>query len=157
MATTTSTNVASIRTPTIATARARARLISGPASVHPRFALSLIEMRRAGKRLHSVRHCLRHGHILVRRTLPVVGIRKGGGRVAGPVALVGSGEYTPAMLEVEGELLAGRPPRDVQIPTAAGRGRAPRLGDWGGLGRAPAGRPRAVAGAPGVRERRAGG
>src|SRR2546430_5815354 len=132
MATTTSTRVASIRTPTIATARARARLISGPASVHPRFALSLIEMRRAGKRLHSVRHCLRHGHILVRRTLPVVGIRKGGGRVAGPVALVGSGEYTPAMLEVEGELLAGRPPPGVAVPPAARRGGAAPPGGSGG-------------------------
>jgi len=78
--------------------------------------------------------------LLVRRTLPVVGIRKGGGRVAGPVALVGSGEYTPAMLEVEGELLAGRPPRYVQIPTAAGRESAQRLAYWVDLGRAQADR-----------------
>ncbi|MDQ6874448.1 MAG: Type 1 glutamine amidotransferase-like domain-containing protein [Actinomycetota bacterium] len=38
---------------------------------------------------------------------------------AGPIALVGSGEYLPAMLDVEAGLLAGRPPRYVQIPTAA--------------------------------------
>lgn len=37
----------------------------------------------------------------------------------GPVALVGSGEYLEAMTELEGRLLAGRPPRYVQIPTAA--------------------------------------
>ena len=39
----------------------------------------------------------------------------------GPVALVGSGEYLPGMLEVEAALIAGRPPRYVQLPTAAGR------------------------------------
>lgn len=38
---------------------------------------------------------------------------------AGPLALVGSGEYLPVMTGVEGLLLAGRPPRYVQIPTAA--------------------------------------
>src|SRR5438067_6739197 len=37
----------------------------------------------------------------------------------GPVALVGSGEYLPVMLETERLLLQGRPPRYVQIPTAA--------------------------------------
>ena len=37
----------------------------------------------------------------------------------GPLALVGSGEYLPVMAGVEGGLLAGRPPRYVQIPTAA--------------------------------------
>lgn len=37
----------------------------------------------------------------------------------GPIALVGSGEYLPAMLDVERGLLAGRPDRYVQIPTAA--------------------------------------
>ena len=37
----------------------------------------------------------------------------------GPLALVGSGEYTPAMLAVEAGLIDGRPPRYVQIPTAA--------------------------------------
>ncbi len=37
----------------------------------------------------------------------------------GPVALVGSGEYLDAMTELEGRLIDGRPPRYVQIPTAA--------------------------------------
>ena len=37
----------------------------------------------------------------------------------GPLALVGSGEYLPVMTGVEGMLLNGRPPRYVQIPTAA--------------------------------------
>ncbi|MBC7373040.1 MAG: peptidase, partial [Frankiales bacterium] len=36
----------------------------------------------------------------------------------GPLALVGSGEYLPVMLEVEAQLLAGRPARYVQLPTA---------------------------------------
>jgi cyanophycinase-like exopeptidase len=38
---------------------------------------------------------------------------------AGPLALVGSGEYLEVMAPVEGELLAGRSPRYVQIATAA--------------------------------------
>jgi cyanophycinase-like exopeptidase len=54
----------------------------------------------------------------------------------GPIALVGSGEYTPAMLEVERELLAGRAPRYVQIPTAAGREGPARLRYWVELGQA---------------------
>jgi cyanophycinase len=37
----------------------------------------------------------------------------------GPLALVGSGEYLESMLEVEGSLLDGRPPRYVQLATAA--------------------------------------
>jgi cyanophycinase len=57
------------------------------------------------------------------------------GRGPGPLALVGSGEYTPAMLEVERELLAGRPPRYVQIPTAAGREGPQRLSYWVELGK----------------------
>lgn len=60
------------------------------------------------------------------------------GGLAGPVALVGSGEYTPAMLAVEGGLIAGRAPRYVQIPTAAGREGAARLAYWVELGRAQA-------------------
>ncbi|OLB79903.1 MAG: hypothetical protein AUI14_08970 [Actinobacteria bacterium 13_2_20CM_2_71_6] len=58
--------------------------------------------------------------------------------MAGPVALVGSGEYTPAMLDVEGGLLEGRPPRYVQVPTAAGREGERRLAYWVELGRAQA-------------------
>jgi cyanophycinase-like exopeptidase len=39
--------------------------------------------------------------------------------LAGPLALVGSGEYLPEMAEVEAGLLAGRPARYVQLATAA--------------------------------------
>jgi cyanophycinase len=60
--------------------------------------------------------------------------------VPGPLALVGSGEYTPAMLEVERDLIAGRPPRYVQIPTAAGREGDARISYWVELGRAQAAR-----------------
>lgn len=56
----------------------------------------------------------------------------------GPLALVGSGEYTKAMLDVERDLIAGRPPRYVQIPTAAGREGEARLNYWVELGRAQA-------------------
>ena len=38
---------------------------------------------------------------------------------AGPIALVGSGEYLPVMQSVEASLLIGRSPKYVQIPTAA--------------------------------------
>ena len=38
---------------------------------------------------------------------------------AAPIALVGSGEYLPVMTEIEGALIAGRPPRYVQLATAA--------------------------------------
>lgn len=37
----------------------------------------------------------------------------------GPLALVGSGEYLVEMADVEGALIAGRPPRYVQLATAA--------------------------------------
>jgi cyanophycinase len=37
----------------------------------------------------------------------------------GPLALVGSGEYLPAMAGIEAGLLEGRPPRYVQLATAA--------------------------------------
>jgi cyanophycinase-like exopeptidase len=58
--------------------------------------------------------------------------------IAGPLALVGSGEYLPAMLPVERDLIAGRPPRYVQIPTAAGKEGERRLQYWVDLGRAQA-------------------
>ncbi len=57
---------------------------------------------------------------------------------AGPVALVGAGEYLPVMLEVERALLAGRPPRYVQLPTAAAPEGARSLQHWVDLGRAQA-------------------
>jgi len=56
-------------------------------------------------------------------------------RVApGPVALVGSGEYLEAMTELEGRLLDGRPPRYVQIPTAAAPEGEQVLARWLQLG-----------------------
>ena len=38
---------------------------------------------------------------------------------AGPLALVGSGEYLPVLEPLERALLEGRPPRYVQLATAA--------------------------------------
>jgi cyanophycinase-like exopeptidase len=55
--------------------------------------------------------------------------------VIGPLALVGSGEYLPVMAEVERNLIAGRPPRYVQIPTAAAHEGAASLDRWITLGR----------------------
>ncbi len=52
----------------------------------------------------------------------------------GPVALVGSGEYLPVMLEVEAALIAGRPPRYVQLPTAAGEEGSASIDRWVALG-----------------------
>ena len=60
--------------------------------------------------------------------------------MAGPLALVGSGEYTKAMLDVEGALIEGRPPRYVQIPTAASAEGAARMSYWVELGKAQAAR-----------------
>jgi cyanophycinase len=58
--------------------------------------------------------------------------------VTGPLALVGSGEYLPVMAEVEAALLTGRPPRYVQLPTAAAPEGEASLDRWVGLGRAQA-------------------
>jgi cyanophycinase-like exopeptidase len=58
--------------------------------------------------------------------------------VSGPLALVGSGEYLPVMQEVEASLIAGRPPRYVQIPTAAGEEGDASLSHWVELGRVQA-------------------
>ena len=58
--------------------------------------------------------------------------------MAGPLALVGSGEYLPVMLDVERQLIDGRPARYVQLPTAAGREGPARLDYWVRLGRAQA-------------------
>jgi cyanophycinase-like exopeptidase len=58
----------------------------------------------------------------------------------GPVALVGSGEYLPVMQELEGQLLAGRAARYVQIPTAAAEEGPDSLARWVRLGREQAGR-----------------
>jgi cyanophycinase len=53
---------------------------------------------------------------------------------AGPLALVGSGEYLPIMADVERMLLKGRTPRYVQIPTAAAPEGAESLDRWLHLG-----------------------
>lgn len=60
------------------------------------------------------------------------------GSSQGPIALVGSGEYLPVMLEIERELIAGRPSRYVQLPTAAAQEGDVSLNHWVGLGRAQA-------------------
>src|SRR5690606_28103779 len=86
-----------------------------------------------------------------RRSIPELWLPSGNSRAAGsarlrrvadvgPLALVGSGEYTPAMLEVEAGLLVGRPPRYVQIPTAASAEGPERLDYWVRLGQAQAAR-----------------
>jgi cyanophycinase-like exopeptidase len=58
----------------------------------------------------------------------------------GPLALVGSGEYLPSMLDIERSLIDGRPPRYVQIPTAASAEGAERMAYWVELGRTQAAR-----------------
>lgn len=52
----------------------------------------------------------------------------------GPLALVGSGEYLPVMAQMEGLLLAGRPARYVQLPTAAAPEGEKSLNRWLKLG-----------------------
>ena len=59
---------------------------------------------------------------------------------AGPLALVGSGEYLPVMQDVEARLIAGRPPRYVQIPTAAALEGQHTLDKWVRLGKEQAAR-----------------
>ena len=56
----------------------------------------------------------------------------------GPLALVGSGEYLPQMAEIEGGLIAGRPPRYVQLATASVPDGPPVVERWHDLGRAQA-------------------
>lgn len=56
----------------------------------------------------------------------------------GPLALVGSGEYLPVMAGVEAMLLAGRPRRYVQLPTAAAPEGERSLRRWLDLGAAQA-------------------
>ena len=56
----------------------------------------------------------------------------------GPVALVGSGEYLPVLEDVERLLLEGRPPRFVQLATAAAPEGPDSLARWHALGRASA-------------------
>ncbi|HEY5104269.1 MAG TPA: Type 1 glutamine amidotransferase-like domain-containing protein [Acidimicrobiales bacterium] len=56
----------------------------------------------------------------------------------GPIALVGSGEYLPQMAEMEAGLLAGRPPRYVQLATAAVQDGPSVVEHWHQLGIAQA-------------------
>jgi cyanophycinase len=56
------------------------------------------------------------------------------GGSAGPLALVGSGEYLPQMADIEAELLRGRPPRYVQLATAAVPDGPPVVARWHRLG-----------------------
>ncbi len=54
---------------------------------------------------------------------------------AGPIALVGSGEYLQVMAEVERGLIAGRAPRYVQLATAAAPEGDSSLARWHRIGR----------------------
>lgn len=54
--------------------------------------------------------------------------------MAGRIALVGSGEYLPAMDEVEKWLFEGRPKRYIQLATASAPEGSDRLGYWHDLG-----------------------
>lgn len=56
----------------------------------------------------------------------------------GPMALVGSGEYLPVLEAVEAALIAGRPPRFVQLATAAAPEGQASLARWHALGLASA-------------------
>jgi cyanophycinase len=58
----------------------------------------------------------------------------------GPIALVGSGEYLPSMLDIERDLIAGRAPRYVQLATAAAPEGDDVLARWHRLGREQADR-----------------
>lgn len=63
--------------------------------------------------------------------------------VSGSIALVGSGEYLPEMLELEKSLIADgiandKEPVFVQVPTAAGRESRDRILYWENLGRTQA-------------------
>jgi cyanophycinase len=57
-----------------------------------------------------------------------------------PIALVGSGEYLPVMTDIEGALIAGRPPRYVQLATAAAPEGEGSLRRWHALGKQQADR-----------------
>lgn len=50
--------------------------------------------------------------------------------MAGPVALLGSGEFLPGMEGLDRRLLLGRPQRVVHLPTAAGQESGRRLRYW---------------------------
>jgi cyanophycinase len=58
----------------------------------------------------------------------------------GPIALVGSGEYLPQMAPIEAALIEGRPPRYVQLATAAVQDGPSVVEHWHELGAAQAAR-----------------
>lgn len=60
--------------------------------------------------------------------------------MAGPIALVGSGEYLPIMADIEKQLISGRGNNYVQIPTAAAPEGERTLEYWRDLGIAQANR-----------------
>ncbi len=62
------------------------------------------------------------------------GYRPGMQPAPGPLALVGSGEYLPVMQQIEAGLLDGRPPRFVQLATAAAPEGQRSLARWHTLG-----------------------
>lgn len=55
--------------------------------------------------------------------------------MTGPVALLGSGEFLPAMERLDRRLLDGQPQRVVHLPTAAGQESGRRLRYWRDLAR----------------------
>ena len=55
-------------------------------------------------------------------------------QVPGPLALVGSGEYLPEMADLEASLIKGRPPRYVQLATAAVQDGPSVVDHWHQLG-----------------------
>jgi cyanophycinase len=55
--------------------------------------------------------------------------------MAGPIALLGSGEFLPLMEALDRRLLEGRPPRVVHLLTAAAQESGPRLRYWRDLAR----------------------
>jgi cyanophycinase len=57
------------------------------------------------------------------------------GSVPSPIALVGSGEFLPQMIDVDTWLLNGRPQRAAFLPTAAGEEGAASVERWLDLGR----------------------
>jgi cyanophycinase len=56
----------------------------------------------------------------------------------GPIALVGAGEYLPEMSAIDASLLEGRPPRFVQLATAATKDGPDVVQHWHELGAAQA-------------------
>lgn len=70
----------------------------------------------------------RGGHVRI------TGVTENSTAQPGPVALVGSGEYLPALEFLERALIAGRPGRYVQLATAAAPEGAASLARWHALG-----------------------